>query len=400
MSQTDLLQRVFALLAELEILGQYAEQIPKEQFSNKPNHIAIPTDPTGAYCYELEKIYSRTDSDLYTFVFIAHKDGKKTAIKLVTGIDIFIQRELNILEKCSHPNIIRYYGRKEFTSESISCLFMEYLGNELLTPGIVRQKNWDSRQVAKIFYVLGQILWYLEVEKILHRDIKPEHIWLPGLDLLSDENICKLKLYDFGIAKRIGDDKTRQFTPSMSKGTQSYMSPEQYIGNEDHRSDLYSLGITLYVILTGNTQLFPNEVEPCFYQKSRYPEIASPDKIKDEAFVPIINKMVARPEKRYQSASEFMQDLVALVGEDFLQRAEIMRNFAKIQECSALSLDIARISQKDHRVDFGIPYLSRPQKLGWLVGSIFFVWFFSNMVWWLLAHQIWKLIHTILIMSH
>jgi len=147
-------------------------------------------------------------------------------------------------------------------------------------------------------------LEYVHSKGIVHRDIKPSNILIRG-----DEEV---KLADFGIAKLGG--MPRHTKTGMTIGTYQYMSPEQILGKElDARSDIYSLGITLFEMVAGEPPFGGDtEFEIC----RQHLETALPSIRRFDSRLParlniILHKASAKkPEERYQTASEFIQAIV------------------------------------------------------------------------------------------
>lgn len=149
------------------------------------------------------------------------------------------KREAQAAGQCQHPNIVTVY---EFADDQgIPFIAMEYIvGNELReiqkTPDLL-----DVSQKLKVIIQVLQALLYAHNRRILHRDIKPANIIM-----LEDGTV---KITDFGIARLDGSDITQT---GFIVGTPSYMSPEQIRGEQlDQRSDLFSVGVVLYEMLTG-----------------------------------------------------------------------------------------------------------------------------------------------------
>ncbi|HEY5124497.1 MAG TPA: serine/threonine-protein kinase [Ignavibacteria bacterium] len=151
--------------------------------------------------------------------------------------------EAQILSKLSHQNIITLF---EFlVIEGNLYIIMEYAEGRTLSNIISSDPNYlNPDRCRQIFYKILDGFSYAHNEGIIHRDVKPSNIIIQ-----SNGNP---KLLDFGIAKIIQNDKRFTVT-GMKLGSILYMSPEQILGNEiDKRSDIYSLGITLFEMLTGN----------------------------------------------------------------------------------------------------------------------------------------------------
>jgi serine/threonine-protein kinase len=146
---------------------------------------------------------------------------------------------------------------------------------------------------------------------IVHRDLKPENLFLTELGILTDRKL--LKILDFGIAKNVSDNARRLTAPDAVFGTVDYMSPEQIrsASKVDHRSDLWSLGVILYELLTGRTpyhgdarsviaQIVSDPVKP--------PTVLVPD-LPPSLVATVMKALQKDPAKRFQSADELREAL-------------------------------------------------------------------------------------------
>jgi serine/threonine protein kinase len=135
--------------------------------------------------------------------------------------------------------------------------------------------------------------------RLVHRDVSPPNIMLSSAG--------EVKLTDFGIAK--ARNSTLVTEAGMIRGKVSYMSPEQASGGDlDHRSDLFSLGIVLWELLTGR-RLFPGDNQIQLLQEVRDPKIAPPSSINPEIPGPldevVLGALAKSPEDRHQTARDF-----------------------------------------------------------------------------------------------
>ena len=149
--------------------------------------------------------------------------------------------EAKALAKLNHPNIVQVldYGEHDGTPY----LVIEYVPGGTLKKQLGKPMPWQ--QAAKLMVPIARALAYAHENNLIHRDVKPSNI------LITSTGIPKLS--DFGIAKILELDETMDLTgTSVGVGTPWYMSPEQGKGkNIDQRSDIYSLGIVFYELVTG-----------------------------------------------------------------------------------------------------------------------------------------------------
>ncbi len=204
----------------------------------------------------------------------------------------------------NHPNILSIYEIDEQNGSLF--IVMEYIEGETLKSYITNIKTGSGIPFSKATEWLIQISLGLKSahdKNIIHRDIKSENIMLTKDD--------QLKIMDFGLAKLQGS--TGLTKTGTSLGTLSYMSPEQAQGlPADHRSDIWSLGVVFYEMLTGET-LFKAEHEAALLYLIVNEDPPAPsllDRKIPHQLDMIVQKMLLKdPAKRFQNASEVIQAL-------------------------------------------------------------------------------------------
>jgi serine/threonine protein kinase/alpha-tubulin suppressor-like RCC1 family protein len=175
--------------------------------------------------------------------------GRQVAIKVVRATYVEdeeaaarLVREARTVAGLRHPNIVMLYGTRRLRDGSLA-LIMQYIHGRTLKDEIGRRGPLSFPEVERILTDVGTALAYAQHHRILHRDIKPENVYL-------DEETGRACLSDFGIA-RAWDDSALTL-PGTAIGTPAYMSPEQVDGAAlDARSDIYSLGLVAWEMLTG-----------------------------------------------------------------------------------------------------------------------------------------------------
>ena len=215
------------------------------------------------------------------------------------------QAEAEAVAKISHPNIVQVYAVGE--QEGLHFMALEYVEGRNLREYLERKGPPEIpvalmilRQVAAALQRAGEL-------GLVHRDIKPENILL--------NRKVEVKVADFGLSCYFaGDTKPVSLTQSgMTLGTPLYMSPEQVQGKPvDHRSDLYSFGVTGYHLLAGNPPyagLNAFDVAVQHVQATPEPlEQIRPD-LPGELCAIVMKLMAKRPEDRYASAKDVLRDL-------------------------------------------------------------------------------------------
>lgn len=153
------------------------------------------------------------------------------------------KNEAATLAKLSHPNIVGLYSFLEQDEKTF--LVMEYVEGENLDDVIHRLNGpLPNEQLNQLLTQVLAALSYAHDQGVIHRDIKPSNF------ILTPEN--QIKILDFGVAKILGETQAGITKTGARLGTVYYMSPEQVqLGKADHRSDIYGLGVMLYVMATG-----------------------------------------------------------------------------------------------------------------------------------------------------
>lgn len=219
--------------------------------------------------------------------------------------------EARLMGKLSHPNLINVYdvGKQDWKYY----FSMEYIEGVSVEDMVDQHGAMDSSQAIDIVVQVAKALNYLKGQGIVHCDIKPGNI------LVTNDNIAKLG--DFGFV-RIGRELDLQLDDQDSVlGTPEYISPEQALGekNIDWRSDVYSLGVTLFHMVTGRPPYEgPSGAVMQKHVKGEFPDPRIYSRELSRETCTVIKTMMARqPEERYRSIEELIEDLaVARMAED------------------------------------------------------------------------------------
>src|SRR5215210_7040389 len=238
--------------------------------------------------------------------------GRRVAIKILNdrhaNDDQFVERfrrEAKNAAGLSHPNIVSIYDRGE--AEGTYYIAMEYLdGRSLKELVVARGPLAIPDAIEATRQVLGA-LRFAHRKGVVHRDIKPHNV-------MADAD-GRLKVTDFGIA-RAG---TSQMTEAGSIiGTAQYLSPEQAKGAPvDQTSDLYSLGVVLYELLTGVVPFSgdtPVEIAMKHLSATPEPPSAKRAEVPRELDMVVMRALAKDPSDRYQSAEEMDADLARVAG--------------------------------------------------------------------------------------
>lgn len=244
-------------------------------------------------------------------VYLAHDDilDRDVALKVMSGRyasdDEFVERfkrEAQSAAALSHPNIVSIFDRGE-SEDGTYYIAMEYLPGGTLKDRILKRGALPARTAAAVAIQIAEALQAAHRRGVIHRDIKPHNI------LITEGG--DIKVTDFGIA-RAASSSTMTKTGSIL-GTAHYISPEQAMGEPvGPASDLYSLGVVLYEMLTGR---LPYDADtPLGIAMKHVNGHLRPPKAVDPSIPDGINAVTMRllaknPEDRYASAAELIEDL-------------------------------------------------------------------------------------------
>ncbi len=272
--------------------------------------------------YEIiSKIGSGGMSDVYKAK--CHKLNRFVAIKVLKpefasdqGFVSKFRMEAQSAACLSHPNIVSIYDVGE--ENGIYYIVMELIDGITLKKYIERKKKLEIRESIEVAMQVARGLEAAHREHIVHRDIKPQNI------MITREG--KVKVTDFGIARAASS----QTISSNTMGSVHYISPEQARGGYcDERSDIYSLGITMYEMLTGRVP-FEGDSTVAVALLHIQGEMVPPREY--EPLIPVsLEKIILKctqkkPERRYSSATELIEDLkkcLAMPNGDFVKMAPL-----------------------------------------------------------------------------
>lgn len=217
-------------------------------------------------------------------------------------------REAETAGRLNHPNIVTMYDAGE--EHDLAYIAMEFLKGRDLVP---YTKPGTLLEVSKVNCIIARVadaLSYAHSNNVVHRDIKPANIMY---ELESDQ----VKVTDFGIARITDSSRTKT---GMVLGTPSYMSPEQLAGKKiDGRSDIFSLGVTLYQMVSGHLPFEGDSMAQLMFRIANepHPDVRTYNPDIPPALAAVIDRALAKDlEARYQSGQELAQDLRALSAGD------------------------------------------------------------------------------------
>ena len=246
----------------------------------------------------MASIYRATDvrNDRAVALKIPHPDMEADPILS----DRFL-REGGIGERLNHPNVMRVFGDEK---RSRVYMVMEWCPGRLLRH-VMDEGRIPHERALRIAEGVLQALDYIHANGVVHRDLKPENI------MVDDED--HIKLIDFGIAS---DSSARRLTYAnftATLGTPNYISPEQVKGKRgDGRSDIYSMGVILYEMLSGKMPF--TGPTPIAAMNDRLLNHPMPPTVADPSISPQLQEVLYRalerdPKNRYATAHEFIHDL-------------------------------------------------------------------------------------------
>lgn len=237
--------------------------------------------------------------------------GREVAIKVIRDSHAGdaeavarFEREARMLASLQHPNIVMLYAAKQLPGGTLA-LVMQHGGWATLKSVILEKGALPLELVERVLRDVASALDYLHRHNVIHRDVKPENIFIDG-------DSGRALLSDFSIAKS-GDAATSVTLTGVVIGTPAYMSPEQIDGGElTGRSDLYSLGMVGYEMLTGERPWEGENLFNVIYKQKteRLPSLLARRPDTPEKLRRLIEKATEKdPALRWSDASEFLAAL-------------------------------------------------------------------------------------------
>lgn len=290
-----------------ETLGSFVPVAPKEQQESQQKLInqGLQERQKFAQYTIVEKIGAGGMGLVYKA--IDNKLDREVALKVLSHAPsahskeiLRFRQEAKAIAKLNHPNIVQLY---EIGSEPQPYFAMEYVEGQTLK-ALSKERKLFPRKTAALIKTIAEAIDEVHKQGVIHRDIKPSNIILD-----KQKNV---KILDFGIAKLVNRNDDISRTGDLL-GTLMYMSPEQ-ANNEaiDFRTDVYSLGATLYELLTGKAP-FEGDSHVSVYYQILHQDPECPRKVNPNVSVELsaitLKCLEKNPEKRYRYMSELVKDL-------------------------------------------------------------------------------------------
>ena len=268
---------------------------------------------------------------------------RKVAVKVLRGDlsadDKFIrrfEREAQSVSNLSHPNIVEVYDVG--VEDNQHYIVMEYIEGKTLKQLLKKRESLTLTEVIDIMTQLTDGMAHAHESYIIHRDIKPQNI------MIEDNGL--IKITDFGIAMALNATQLTQTNSVM--GSVHYLPPEQASGKgATIKSDIYSLGILMYELLTGNVPFKgDNAVEIALkHMKDKIPSIRKQDPSIPQAVENILLKAAAKnPRNRYDSISEMHEDFLHCLEEEHANDKKIVFEYPEND------LDGTETTQKNKKI--------------------------------------------------
>ncbi|RQD77821.1 MAG: Stk1 family PASTA domain-containing Ser/Thr kinase [Candidatus Syntrophonatronum acetioxidans] len=246
-------------------------------------------------------------------------------------------REAQAAASLSHQNVVNIYDVGE--EDDIYYIVMEYIGGKTLKELIKEKGRLSPEEAADIARQICEALVHAHKNKIIHRDIKPHNI------LITYDGTVKVT--DFGIAKAV-TAATMTYDNNIVMGSVHYFAPEQARGGlAEEKADLYSLGIVLYEMLTGEVP-FSGESPVSVALKHIQENIKSPLEINSD-ISPELEKIILKATqkevtRRYQSAQEMLKDLKSFINKEKVNIDSF--NKPTVNHMDTLSVPVKRIKKE------------------------------------------------------
>jgi len=233
-----------------------------------------------------------------------HADRKKTVKRFL--------REARIGARLQHPNLVQIIDVGSLEEEGIHYIVMEYVQGKTMRQLIREQGHIPEKEALRLVLPVLEALDYLHARGVVHRDVKPANI------IINNEGTVKLS--DLGLSKSARTSAGLTSTGERF-GTYQYMPPEQFhsAGDVDSRADIYSLGVTLYFMLSGEKPFrgaTSVDLTEAIISGQFVPMVEAAPFV-SENVAAVVEKMLSRePDDRYQDCGRILAELKAFLGEN------------------------------------------------------------------------------------
>ena len=289
--------------ADMDETGRYSDQMPRT-IGRYQVQESIGFGAMGAVYKAFDPLIKRTLA-----IKTLRLDIPRQSPQYKSFIDRFYH-EARISGTLSHPNIVTLFDIGE--EGGVPYLAMEFVEGDTLASILEKGVRFNPEKVINLVSQMASAVDYAHSKGVIHRDIKPSNLILYEAD--------RVKVTDFGIAKLADAEMTQSGT---LLGTPAYMSPEQAMGEKlDGRSDIFSLGVCAFEMLSGEQPFAGPNVTAILY-KLVHVEPIEPADLEMNGLVPqkwreVFGKVLAKkPDDRYQTATEFVHDLEYCLGSWF-----------------------------------------------------------------------------------
>ncbi len=280
-------------------------------------HAMIPVKTIGRY-----EVLEELGHGAMGSVFKAHDPamGRTVALKTILAAALAgdkgeeyrarFYREAHAAGKLAHPGIVPVFDVGE--QDGTPFLVMEYVEGRTLSAAAWGGERFTVERSCEVGQQIAEALGYAHRKGVIHRDIKPANILMTSPEAYGSE---RARITDFGVAKLAAGDMT---STGQLLGTPAFMPPEQYTGSQvDGRADLFSLGVILYGLVTGERP-FTGDTMTAVSYKVVHTEPVPPRRLNPaipQRLDEVILKCLAKsPADRFQTGEELAQELAALRG--------------------------------------------------------------------------------------
>jgi serine/threonine protein kinase len=238
-----------------------------------------------------------------------------------------LMTEASLVGRLSHPHIVKVFDA--VMDGAVNYIVMEYVEGETIERYAEVDHLLPLNTIAEIIYKCCKALEYSQHQGVIHRDIKPANILLCGQS--------EIKISDFGAAVIV----SHQTTQVTGVGSPAYMSPEQIEEKLlTHQTDIYSLGVTMYRMLTGKLPFDAGNKYSLIYQIMNVeppPPSAFRPETPPELDAIVLRAMQKNPAQRYQTWDEFAHDLVSFFSHNVAEQSQQIFDTEKFDTLSSLA---------------------------------------------------------------